>query len=101
MKIYFDGSCVASSDETAFDAYIKRYGFAPPNAQGLASFVREARVKQVLKYKDGSTVSSEDSAERNAFRAFYQITGRFPQSRNALLLWARKNDPKEIQNIIG
>ena len=100
MKLYFDGSPVASADDTAFEAYVKRYGFAPPNAQGLASFVQEARAKQVLKYKDGSTASPKDSAERNVFRAFYQITGCFPQSRNALLLWACKNNPKEIQKIL-
>ena len=36
------------------------------------SFVFQARAKQVLKYKDGNTVSPKDNTKRNAFRAFYQ-----------------------------
>jgi len=99
-KLYYDGSHVARSDERAFDAYFKRFGFEPPNAQGLALFVQKMRATQVLKYLDGRATSLTDQGERNAFQAFYQLTGRFPRSRAALLAWARKNNPKEIKQIL-
>ena len=101
IRMYFDGRPVAPVDHQAFDAYIKHYGFEPPNERGLYLFIQQVRKTQVFKYQDGSMASNSDRAERNAFRAFYQLTGHPPQSRGALLAWARKNNPKSISKLIG